>query len=120
MTRFTERGITVTHIECSNDDRCAVTADIQLINEAVAVEAWNKRSGTLAQAKPDPASDQEIQRRLTHHALVSLYKLCKTLGNFKNGVEHNGIDEGEVYASGIFDHVEAVLRGTALSSTEGK
>jgi hypothetical protein len=58
-------------------------------------------------------TDEEIrtQYRFTHHALVELYKLCRTLGNFKNGVEHNGIDEGEVYASGVFDRVEAVLKG---------
>lgn len=58
-------------------------------------------------------TDEEIrmQYRFTHHALVELYKLCKTLGQFKNGVEHNGVDEGEVYASGVFDRVEAVLRG---------
>ena len=43
-------------------------------------------------------------------AFVELYKLCCTLGNFKNGVEHNGIDEGEVYASGVFDRAEAALR----------
>ena len=45
-------------------------------------------------------TDEEIrmQYRFTHHALVGLYKLCRTLGNFKNGVEHNGIDEGEVLA----------------------
>lgn len=55
--------------------------------------------------------DLKMQCRFTHHALVELYKLCRTLGNFKNGVEHNGIDEGEVYASGVFDRVEAVLRG---------
>lgn len=57
-------------------------------------------------------TDEEIKMRyrFTHHALVDLYKLCKTLGNFKNGVVHNGIDEGEVYASGVFDRVEAVLR----------
>ena len=58
-------------------------------------------------------TDEEIrmQYRFTHHALVELYKLCKTLGSFKNGVEHQGTDEGEVYASGVFDRVEAVLRG---------
>lgn len=57
-------------------------------------------------------TDEEIrnQYRFTHHALVELYKLCKTLGNFKNGVEYNGIDEGDVYASGVFDRVETALR----------
>jgi hypothetical protein len=42
-------------------------------------------------------------------ALRELYDLCQTLGNFKNGVEHQGIDEGEVYASGVFDIARAAL-----------
>ena len=42
-------------------------------------------------------------------ALASLLDLCETLGDFKNGVTHNGIDEGEVYASGIFDQARKAL-----------
>lgn len=64
--------------------------------------------------------DFKMRYRFTHHALVDLYKLCRTLGNFKNGVEHNGIDEGEVYASGVFDRVEAVLRGDVIPAVVGR
>ncbi len=42
-------------------------------------------------------------------ALDALYNLCLAHGNFKNGVEHQGIDEGEVYASGILDQVQSAL-----------
>ena len=58
----------------------------------------------------DATMTYKDQYRIKHHALVELYKLCRTLGNFKNGVEHQGSDEGEVYASGVFDRVEAALR----------
>jgi hypothetical protein len=33
----------VSHIQCVNDEGCKVTVDIQHMNEAVAIEAWNTR-----------------------------------------------------------------------------
>ncbi len=49
MSRFTSRvspskNVETTQIQCGNDDYCHVTVDIQHVNEAVAVEAWNTRS----------------------------------------------------------------------------
>lgn len=43
-------------------------------------------------------------------ALKDILDLCLSLGDFKNGVTHNGIDEGEVYAGRIFDKASAALR----------
>lgn len=43
-------------------------------------------------------------------ALEDLLDLCLKAGDFKNGVTHQGIDEGEVFASGIFDQAQAALR----------
>lgn len=42
-------------------------------------------------------------------ALKELFDLCLTVGDFKNGVTHQGIDEGEVFAGGIFDKAKAAL-----------
>jgi hypothetical protein len=42
-------------------------------------------------------------------ALANMLDLCTTMGDFKNGVSHQGIDEGEVYASGAFDQAYAAL-----------
>jgi len=48
-------------------------------------------------------TDEEIrmQYRFTHHALVSLYRLCKESGKFN----------GDLKASAVIDRAEAVLRG---------
>lgn len=45
-------------------------------------------------------------------ALSELLNLCFTMGDFKNGVSHQGIDEGEVFASGVFDNAQAALADT--------
>lgn len=42
-------------------------------------------------------------------ALEDMLEFCQTQGDFKNGVTHNGIDEGEVWASGVFDNASAAL-----------
>jgi len=42
-------------------------------------------------------------------ALSTLLEFAQTQGDFKNGVVHNCIDEGEVFASGVFDEARAAL-----------
>jgi hypothetical protein len=36
-------SVGVIHIECGNDERCKVCVDIEHVNEAIAIEAWNTR-----------------------------------------------------------------------------
>lgn len=49
-------------------------------------------------------------------ALANMLDLCTTMGNFKNGVTHQGIDEGEVWASGVFDQAYAALNGAGQTA----
>lgn len=57
---------------------------------------------------------KEVSRRLDNHdalvkALTELLDICESLGDFKNGVVHNCIDEGEVYAGQLIDQARDAL-----------
>ena len=57
LSRFTSKSQTlipveITQIQCDNDNDCKVTFDIQHINEAVAVEAWNRRANQQIKKAP--------------------------------------------------------------------
>lgn len=50
-------------------------------------------------------------------AMTELLEHAESQGDFKNGVSHNGVDEGEVFASGLFDAARAAL--ASAHSQEG-
>lgn len=67
MTRFPSRvsppqNVEITQIQCDNDEYCHVCVDIQHINEAVAVKAWNRRAGVAQSSGPWPKEEIEPGR----------------------------------------------------------
>lgn len=64
------------------------------------------RSATVSVA------NSELDKLLEGISLLkSLYHMCINAGNFKNGVEEYGVDEGEVKASQMFSEIEKFFGG---------
>jgi hypothetical protein len=80
-------------------DFTGISCDICKTSFRLTPTAWNTRVGLVR-----GEVDSEILKMLKE-----IIVLCNCCGNFANGVEHNGIDEG-IYRSGeIIDRAEELV-----------
>lgn len=70
----------------------------------VHVAGWKPRSMAIANARLIAAAPDLLA------ACKLMLAMCESIGTFDNGVEHNGLNEGEVMAAGVMDKARDVIR----------
>lgn len=85
-----EPVIWVTHIQCDNDENCSVCVDIKHINEAVAVEVWNKRSFQGSSPTPQIAGGEYLDAPLV---CAELYQVIGYMALYYGITEHPDVQK---------------------------
>jgi DNA-binding SARP family transcriptional activator len=90
-----------------------ILADLQSVAAEV-LEMLGRATHEIERLRETHEADTaEIERLLA--ALKDMVHIATQIGNFRNGVEHNGIDEGEVIAGRYIDQACA-----AIAKAEGR